>query len=359
MATIFVTGFPGFLGSALVERLLRRYPSDVSVSCLIQAKFRPLAEKRAEALSADGRIRLLNGDITLPYLGLGEQFAPLQRETIEIFHLAAIYDLAVKRELGMSINVDGTNHILGFASGCPSLHRLHYVSTCYVSGNHNGVFSENDLQKGQKFNNLYEETKFLAEVAVQKKMRDGLPTTIYRPAIVVGDSQTGATQKYDGPYYLIQLIARQPLVAIVPVIGNPETVEMNIVPRDFVINAIDYLSGLAQSQGKVYQLADSKPLRISQLIDEIGSATDKRVLKVPVWKKMTKWALRDLPPVQWLTQVEAEGLDYFAHPTLYTSANTVRDLAGSGITCPPLPHYLPSLVRFWREHQEFGAKAMA
>src|SRR5260370_6906940 len=102
----------------------------------------------------------------------------------------------------MSVNVEGTHRVLDFAERCPSLRRLHYISTCYVSGRHDGVFREDDLGVGQSFNNFYEETKFLAEVELRKRTQ--LPTTIYRPSVIVGDSRTRATQKYDGPHYVLQ-----------------------------------------------------------------------------------------------------------------------------------------------------------
>ncbi|MCB1034654.1 MAG: SDR family oxidoreductase, partial [Acidobacteria bacterium] len=206
MAKVFFTGFPGFLGSELLPRVLERLSEDTAV-CLIQGKFRDLAETRVEELTAahpaiEGRVELVEGDITLPDLGLGEA-QELKAEVTEIFHLAAVYDLSVPRKVGMKVNVEGTRYLLDFAQGCPNLKRFQYVSTCYVSGRYAGIFRETDLEKGQAFNNYYEETKYLAEVEVQARMKKGLPATIYRPAIVVGDSRTGATQKYDGPYYVI------------------------------------------------------------------------------------------------------------------------------------------------------------
>src|SRR5205085_3351346 len=98
--------------------------------------------------------------------------------------------------------------------------RLHYISTCYVSGNLPRVFTEDDLECGQTFNNYYEETKYLAEIEVRSRMTR-IPTTIYRPSVVVGDSTTGATQKFDGPYYVIQWLLRQPKLAVLPVAGRP------------------------------------------------------------------------------------------------------------------------------------------
>ena len=92
-------------------------------------------------------------------------------DVTEIWHLAAIYDLSVKRELGMRVNVDGTRNMLDFAQRCRGLQHFHYISTCYVSGSLPGVFREDDLERGQSFNNYYEETKYLAEVEVREAAR--------------------------------------------------------------------------------------------------------------------------------------------------------------------------------------------
>ncbi len=363
MPTVFLTGFPGFLGSALVERLLDRYPVDTSIVCLVQAKFRPLAQQRADTIesyvpSRVGRIRLVDGDITLPGLGLGEEGATLQADTVEIYHLAAVYDLGVKRDLAMRVNVEGTHHMLEFAAGCPALKRFQYVSTCYVSGRHPGLFHESDLAKGQAFNNYYEETKYLAEVAVQEKMRRGLPTTIYRPSIVVGDSRTGATQKYDGAYYFVQLLVRQKGVAIVPVVGNLKKHEFNIVPRDFVIDALTYLSGVEHSLGKVYHLSDPAAPTVEQLLDICAQAAQRRVIRIPVWKGLAKGFVKYVPGANALLRVEPEAIDYYTHPTLYTCDNTLQDLKGTGIACPTFAEYAPRLVEFYMKHPEFSSAAM-
>ncbi|MEE8278586.1 MAG: SDR family oxidoreductase, partial [Thermoanaerobaculia bacterium] len=225
MATVFFTGFPGFLGSELLPRVLVRSAKQRAV-CIVQEKFADLARKRVEELTERqcelrDRIELVTGDITEPDLGLGGERQRLAGETTEIFHLAAVYDLSVRRPVGMKVNVDGTRQVLDFAGQCPRLGRFQYVSTCFVRGRWAGIFGEDDLERGQSFNNCYEETKYLAEVEVQERMRQGLPTTIYRPAIVVGDSRTGATQKFDGPYFVIRWIMRLPWIAVVPVVGDP------------------------------------------------------------------------------------------------------------------------------------------
>lgn len=364
MTTIFLTGFPGFLGSALVERLLARNPPTTTVSCLVQPKFRELAEARAAVIEAHAseeanRIRFYEGDITKPDLGLGRHGRRLQEETVEIYHLAAVYDLGVQRELAMRVNVGGTRHMLAFAQGCPRLGRFHYVSTCYVSGRYPGTFTESDLNRSQAFNNYYEETKYLAEVDVQQATADGLPTTIYRPAIVTGDSRTGETQKYDGPLYYIRWILRQPTpVALLPVVGDIHTLSVNIVPRDFVIDAITHLSGIDASLGKVYHLCDPDPSSVAETIDAIQGATGKRILRIPLPKALAKGSLVYVPGMEQLMGIEPESVEYFVLPTTYTCENTLSDLEGTGIRAPSFTSYIDRIVAFMRQNPDVSSAAM-
>jgi thioester reductase-like protein len=236
--------------------------------------------------------------------------------------------------------------------------RFHYVSTCYVSGRYDGLFTEADLIKGQNFNNHYEETKYLAEVEVQQRMQQGLPATIYRPSIVVGDSATGATQKYDGPYYLIRWILRSPAIALVPVPRHSTRYQFNVVPRNFVVPAIAYLSGLPASAGQVYHLADPQPPTIAELLQLIERATRKRLLRVPFSLGPLGRALERLPSLERWMEIEPQAFPYFSHPTRYASENTQRDLAGSGIACPPLASYIDQLVIYVRHHPDVPSSAM-
>ena len=344
--SIFFTGFPGFLGSELLPRVLGR--TDDDALCLVQPKFRALAEERIPPALAK-RVKLVDGDLT-------QSLDHIDASGIrEAWHLAAVYDLAVPRDLGMRVNVTGTQRVLDLAARAPRFERLHYVSTCYVSGKYQGVFTEDDLEKGQAFNNYYEETKHLAEVAVRKS---GLPATIYRPSVVVGDSATGATQKFDGPYFVLQWLMRQPGIAVLPVVGRPSRYRFNVVPRDFVMNAIEYLSALPQSVGKTYAIADPSPLTVDETIDVLAQAGGRRVLRVPLTKGMAKGSLQYVPGVYRLLRIPPAAVDYFVHPTLYDTTHATTDLAGSGIAAPRLRDYMPKLVEFWRAHREIGSAAM-
>lgn len=362
MNAYLVTGFPGFLGSALLPRILER-ASNVEAVCLIQSKFASLARARVEALEAEhpslrGRVRLVEGDITRPGLGLADP-AALRASIREVYHLAAIYDLDVRREVGMRINVDGTRNVLDFASECAGLERFQYVSTCYVSGPYRGVFKESDLDVGQSFNNFYEETKFLAEVEVQRARVAGMPTTIYRPAVVVGDSRTGATQKYDGPYTALRLLLRQPGVALLPVVGDVARTRMNVVPRDFVVEAIAYLSGIERSRGKVYQLADPNPPTVKEIVEAMGRATGRKVIRVRVPLGPAKAAMKYVPGLANLLLLPAGALDYFVHPTSYDTTNTTEDLAGTGIRATSVLACLGPMAEFIRRNPQVHAEAMA
>jgi thioester reductase-like protein len=343
---IFFTGFPGFLGAELLPRLLRRSP-DMRARCLVQPKFAALARERA---AGNPRIEIVEGDITAP-------FEIPTDDIVEIYHLAAIYDLMVKRDFGMRVNVDGTRHVLDFAERCRSLRRFQYISTCYVSGRYDGTFTELDLEKGQTFNNYYEETKYLAEVDVQKRMRGGLPATIYRPSVVVGDSRTGATQKYDGPYFVMQWLLRQPRLAFLPMAGNPKRHRFNVVPRDFIISAIEHLSALPQSLGRVYQLADPDPLTVDETVNAVAQATGRTVVRIPLTRGIAKFSLDHVPGVYRLMRIPSAAVDYFVHPTLYDTTNAQADLGALKI--PRFRDYLPQLVDFVRAHPEIGSAAMA
>ena len=360
---ILITGFPGFLGSALLPRLLARRPR-VKALCVVPQRHMLAARQRRRDIEATqehtrGRIELVEGDITQPQLDLDAATLKRLRNVTEVWHLAAVYDLAVPPEVAWRVNVDGTTHVLQLCGELPKLTRLQYVSTCYVSGSHDGEFAEDALEEGQELRNHYEATKHEAEVRVRKAMADGLPATIYRPGIVVGDSRTGETQKYDGPYFLATFLRRQlgPL-AVVPALGDPDRVRVSLVPRDFVVDAMDALSVLETSEGRTYALTDPAPPTVRELVDTFARDLGKRVVWVPLPLTLTRGVV-GLPGVERLMGLPAEALEYFASPTKYSTTHTLTDLSGSGVTCPPFESYAGRLLDYMRAHPEIDAKAMA
>ena len=259
--TIFVTGFPGFLATRLVKRLASEAARFI---LLTQPAFITAAREAVQQISRETgspaeNFRIVEGDITQPDLGLSpDELAQARRETATIFHLAAIYDLAVAQDVAARVNVEGTLNINEFAKTVERLRRYHYVSTCYVAGKRQGLIKENELHHDAGFRNHYEETKYLAELQVEA-LKAELPITIHRPAVVCGDSKTGETAKYDGIYYLIHYLRRWPGGLTLLNIGNPN-VCLNLVPVDYVIQAMVTLAKEPGAIGATLQLADPAPL---------------------------------------------------------------------------------------------------
>ena len=362
MTALLMTGFPGFLGSALLPRLLARREG-VRAICLVQPQHMELAQRRVREIEADHphtlqRVELMEGDITAPGLGLDPAAHNVLQTVNEVWHLAAIYDLAVAQEVAQRVNVDGTAQILAFCQSRPQLSRLQYVSTCYVSGGYQGEFTEEALDAGQAFLNHYESTKFEAEMLVRKAMAAGLPATIYRPGIVVGDSRTGQTQKYDGPYFLAAFMQRQLPLAVVPAVGDVDHVRVSLVPRDFVIEAMDQLSVLDGSIGRTFALTDPNPPTVRELVDLFAAHLGKRVIWVRLPLGITRAVVGSVPGLERLLGLPAEALDYFASPTTYSTVNTASALDGTGLQCPPFESYAGRLLDFMVDHPEIDSSAM-
>lgn len=344
------TGFPGFIGARLLPRLLELSPGS-TFKCLVQEKFLGLAKRQIEEIEAThahtrGRIGIVLGDITKSRLGIDPAEAKvLQRQLGSAYHLAAVYDLAVRRDVGVKINVEGTRNVLEFLAECRSFQRLHYVSTAYVSGTAVGLYRETDLDVGQSFKNYYEETKFLAEVEVVKV---GLPYTIYRPGIVVGDSHTGQTAKFDGPYFALRAMLRLPSPGVFMRVGSGNNT-INLVPVDFVVEALAQLAQ-AGGEGKTYHLTNPQPPTVFEVEELFARALGKSFVYMPVPLALAKLLFAP-GPVQKLFGMPVQSIDYFDHPVTYDSTLATRDLQKLGVRCPRFQAYAQRLVAFYLEKQ--------
>jgi thioester reductase-like protein len=349
--SVLFTGFPGFIGARLLPRLLELSPDERFV-CLVQDRFVDLARGELAAIerrqpSAAGRLSIAVGDITRPGLALSEgDAAALRRELTGAHHLAAVYDLAVSRELGTRVNVEGTRNVLAFLAEAPRFERLHYVSTAYVSGTATGVFRESDLDVGQSFKNHYEETKFLAEVEV---VRSGLPATIFRPSVVVGDSRTGETGKFDGPYFTMTAMERMPSPGVFLRIGSGRN-PVNLVPVDFVIEALARLATPPPAGNRTYHLTDPRPMSVLEAERLFARALGKKFVYVPVPRRAAR-AVFAVGPVRRYFGMPAETIDYFDHPLRFDTTEADRDLGALGLQCPRLADYADKLISFYRQRR--------
>ena len=348
--TIFLTGFPGFIAGRLVERLAL---DGARFLLLVQPAFAGRArEDIARLVEKTGarpeRFRVLEGDITREGLGLSAaDLAEARREATVVFHLAAVYDLAVAREVGMRVNVEGTRNVNRFARGLPVLKRYHYVSTCYVAGRRTGLIRETELRHEAGFRNFYEETKYLAEIEVEELKKE-LPVTVHRPSVVCGDSRTGETAKYDGVYYLINYLRMWPGALSLANIGNPE-VRLNVVPVDFVVEAMAALASDDASAGETVQLADPEPLTTEELFDIVSRNLSGRESLVTLPAPVVRTTL-NLPLNEKVTGLPRVGVPYFFLKQTYDTARSTALLAPRGVRCPRFPDYVPALIDFVERH---------
>lgn len=348
--TFFITGFPGFIANRLLERLARK---DCDFILLVQPSLLGRArEEIAWIAQLTGRnvadFRFVEGDISEPQLALKAVDLDLvQQQTTRVFHLAAVYDLAVPEELAMRVNAGGTRNAVELARRLPHLRQFHHVSTCYVAGKREGVILETELRHQAGYRNYYEQSKYVAELEVESAKMD-LPITVHRPAVVCGDSKTGETAKYDGVYYLIHYLLRWPSALSMINIGNHE-VSLNLVPVDFVVDGMAALAFDEQAIGKTLQLADPAPLSTNQLFNAIAKSIDGHTSKITAPAKWVRFFLM-LPPSPKITGLPHHAVPYFFVKQLYDSSQAQKLLAPHGLRCPPFETYVDRIIDFARKN---------
>lgn len=343
--TILFTGFPGFIGSRLIPKL------DPAAQVVALVEPRMVEAARSSAAKLGREVVVEPGDITDPQLGLSAQrYAELAASTTQVHHLAAVYDLAVPLAIAERVNVLGTQHVLAFCRACDGLERLNYVSTCYVAGSRSGRVLEGELAEGQAFKNHYESTKFGAEVLVRAHM-DEVPTTVYRPAIVVGDSRTGVTAKFDGPYYLLRALQVTRSWEPVMQLGS-EHATFNVVPVDYVVDAIAAGAAEPSAVGETLQLCDPDPVSSAELMRVLARVYGTREPSFHPPTKLLEKVLAFGPARRFYGGTPVESLVYLNHPVTFDATRATEILGKAGLRCPRLVDYAPALVAFFREHQD-------
>jgi thioester reductase-like protein len=350
-ALVFLTGFPGFIGTRLARRLLEDDP-ELRIAALVESKMADKAREAAGKLDGGDRIEVIPGDIAERDLGLDEDTSKrLYREVTAVYHLAAIYNLAVPFDIAQRVNVEGTGNVLGLCGRCENLGRLNYVSTAYVAGDRKGVVYEHELNLGQDFKNHYESTKFQAEVWVRELM-DKIPTTIYRPAIVVGHSKTGETQKFDGPYYMLRTISvAQQRHMPIPDFAAADT-PFNVVPVDFVVDALAVADDDPELVGETLHLVDPEPVSARDVFNTLSKAYAGKEPRYRVPPKLVETSLRSKTVRRAFAGAPPESIVYLSHPVRFDTRRADELLARHGLRCPRFDEYVGPLVRFFREHED-------
>jgi len=347
MEHVLLTGYPGFLAENLIRRC-REAHSDVFWHLLVLPEELPRAAARLRSLGLTGsHFTLHPGDITRPDLALASDDAQSLKGRIErCFHLAALYDLTAPAMASDLANVVGTRRVVEFVGQCTRLRKFNYVSTCYVSGTLQGDIQEDALREPPGFRNEYERTKYAAEKIVRDRM-GSIPTTIFRPSVVVGDSQTGQTDKFDGPYVLIDFFKRtHRWLPRIPNLGLNNTY-FNSVPVDFVTTVMRDVGFSDECLGQTLHVADPTPPTTAHSFAAFYRQVTRRA-PLTVSDPIKRRALRALHvfPLDLITGIPAKSVEYFQHEGRYQTDNLQAACRRLNITLPTWQEFYRPVVRF-------------
>jgi NAD(P)-dependent dehydrogenase (short-subunit alcohol dehydrogenase family) len=357
----FVTGATGFIGRYLVGNLLKRKGT---IHVLVRKDSQKKLEAAGRKMGWDmKRIVPVVGDMTAPKCGLSAaQLRALKGKVKHFFHLAAIYDLEASAQSQQAANIYGTRNALDLAAaldaGC-----FHHTSSIAAAGLYPGVFREDMFAEAEGLDDPYLRTKHDSEGLVREEKR--IKWRIYRPGMVVGHSQTGEIDKIDGPYYFFTLIKklRELLPPWMPVLGL-EGGRINIVPVDFVADAMDHIAHKPKLDGHTFHLTDPEPMRVGEVLNTFARAghapqmtmrIDARTFAfVPSGVRM---AVGNLPPIRRFVgmmlrdfRIPKSVLKFITYPTRFDNRETERALRGSGIAVPRLEDYAWRLWDYWERH---------
>jgi NAD(P)-dependent dehydrogenase (short-subunit alcohol dehydrogenase family) len=357
----FVTGATGFIGRRLVEKLLRR--PDATVYYLILERELPLVEPLHQRWGTAARAVPIVGDLTQPRLGVAEaDIARLKGNVRHLFHLAAIYDLKASAEIQEKVNIQGTRNVVAFAeaieAGC-----FHLTSSIAAAGLYEGVFREDMFEEAEELDNPYYRTKHESEGIVRREC--ARPWRIYRPGAVVGDSRTGEMDKIDGPYYFFKLIQklRNLLPPWMPMIGI-EGGRLNLVPVNFIVDAMDHIAHVDGLDGQCFHLVDPHPHRVGDILNLFAHAAHAPQMSLRVNALMfafvpqvIKTGLAHFKPARRMWDqilkdlgIPASAISLINYPTRFDCRETLKALKGTDIAVPPLETYAAKLWDYWERH---------
>ncbi|MGV0635807.1 SDR family oxidoreductase [Mycolicibacillus trivialis] len=351
-----VTGGTGFIGRRIVSRLLEADPQ-ARVSVLVRRASLSRFERLARE-DWDDRVGALVGDLTGDALDLTDAAVGELGAIDHVVHCAAIYDITAAAADQQRANVAGTEAVIALARRLDAT--LHHVSSIAVAGTFRGEFTEDDLDVGQELPTPYHQTKFQAELAVRSAT--GLRYRIYRPAVVVGDSRTGAIDKVDGPYYFFPMLARLAALPTFTPVMLPDVGRTNIVPVDYVVDALValLLDGPDSWDGRTFHLTAPNTVGLRDIYRGVARAAGLPPLRgrlpavaaapvlqvrgrAKVWRNMIATQLG----------IPAEVLDVVSlRPTFVADATraALREAGHADLTVPAFGDYAPALWRYWAAH---------
>ncbi|MFQ1842094.1 SDR family oxidoreductase [Aeromonas veronii] len=359
----FITGGSGFIGRRLIKKLFQQHPD-----CIVYFLMRASHQDKLPELFAfwnvdESRAVPVFGDMTQPLLGVSvEMQEQLIGKIDHFFHLAAIYDLNAKAGIQQQVNTEGTRQAVQLAERLGT-GQFHHCSSIAAAGLFDGLFREDMFDEAEHLDMPYFQTKHEAEGIVRNECT--VPWRVYRPGIVVGDSNTGEMDKIDGPYYFFKTIQklRRLLPPWMPAIGV-EGGRINIVPVNFVVDAMVHIAHQEGEENKTFHLTDPNPMRVGDMLSTFSRAAHAPEPAIRINASLFNFIPRHLTamlmtmaPVRRIRDAAIADLglpkDVFrliSYPTRFDSRETQRVLKGTGIEVPPLHSYAWRLWDYWERH---------
>ncbi|MDX9972969.1 MAG: SDR family oxidoreductase [FCB group bacterium] len=346
---IFITGATGFLGKCMVADLLRC--GDARITVLCRGDRTSSYDNRLPFTAADfpGRLECVEGDVTLPRLGMtAEQWDRAVASVDEIWHLAAVTSFReTQRRQIMEVNVEGTRAMLAFAAACPRLNCFNHVSSAYVAGRRTWpeVVHEQLVAVPPSFNNVYEESKFLAERLVAES---GLPHLVYRPSIIFGESYSGRS---DGKtvYGVVRALLQAHRIAkrnnghgngsasAVRIVAETGAT-LNLLPLDWVVDSMISLRAQAEPDGTVFHVAHSQATTMGELHGAAMGALDIHEVRFDA-----QLASEKMTPLEAIFHRQAGPfVQYMLHADPAFDVTNTESILGAN----PYPELGPDFLRF-------------
>jgi len=346
---VLLTGFPSFRARRMCEEIVTADGGPRAVvHAVVHPKLRADAQDALDALPLDARrrVELLEGDAAAMDLGLsGAEFRSLARTIDRIHHCVQVSYVGAERSAAEHVNVGSAYEILEVARACSKLESLVVHSSAHVSGDRSGIVYEADLDRGQRFRNVVEETLAKAERVFRRAMigKKPVPIVILRPTIVVGDSRTGEVDRLEGPYLLILLMLAAPPDFAIPLAFSEREIALNLVPIDFVTKAALRIGRDPRAVGRTFHLVDPNPLPAHKVVELVARAGGRRVPSGFLPANLMRAILR-APGLERFAKSPRAALDAVMVPVTYDHTNADELLEGTNITCPPLDTYVDTLV---------------
>jgi nucleoside-diphosphate-sugar epimerase len=347
-SAVLLTGFPRFEARFLARHLLASEPRTL-LYCVVHDKFAGAAQQLVGTYSPEdrGRIVLLQGDAAAIDMGLsGAEVREVSARIERIYHFVQVTYLGVQRAEAEYVNVQGAREAVEMARAARALRCLVLLSTAMVSGSRTGLVRERDLDAGQSFRTVVEETCARAERVARRAMRD-VPIAVVRPSSVVGSSESGEIDRFDGPYTLILLLLNSPAELAVPLPASGD-VPLNLVPIDFVARAAHHIGRDPRAPGRTFHLVDPAPLPARRVFELVARAAGRRSPRGHIPSYIARSLLR-APGLDRFLRSPRAFVELLTTRVRYDSTNADEILAGTGILCPPFESYVDQLVALVQE----------